>query len=941
MQGDGSVGHVVDVSPIGRDRELQLVHDFVDRASFGGAALLVTGEPGVGKTMLLNAAMAYAASVGCRVLRGAGAEFEAGVSFAGLNQVLYPLLDGRSVLRTVHCRALEVALGLDDGSPSDRLLVSNAALELLIRASAEHPVFVVVDDLPWIDPASAAVLGFVARRLSDKPVGFLGASRSGEAGLFEEGGIPGLELQPLDDAAAMSLLQTRFPALTPRVRQRLVAEAQGNPLALLELPITLGRTSGARGAMPTVLPLSRRLQSVFSTRVDELPAETRRLLLLVVLDGTGDLSVLQGDGSDAPGIVHLSAAERARLVRVDEQSGRLAFRHPLIRAAIVDGATRDEVREAHRFLAKRREGDPTRQAWHLAEAAVGPDETVAALLQRVAHSNLQRGDAIGAVTQLLRAAELSPTGSDRGRRLSEVAYLGAMVLGDLREVPRRLDAVRTADPGRGGGLEGAVASAYASLIGEGDVDTAHRMLVTAIEALDDPTDAHYRALIEALYNLLVTCFYSGRSELWRPFHRAVDRLKPQPPTLLSILRETFGDPAQASRASLDQLDQAIAALDYETSPARIVRIGVAASYVDRLPNCRAALWRVVQDGRDGGAITSAIEAMLLLSNEGFWSGNWDEAIQLGHESVEMKKANGYAMLGPGQLYSSLIAAARGEDETARAAVDQMTLWAVPRGMRAVRFYACHVRAIAALGRGDYESAYQNAVMISPAGELAPHVPHALWLILELVESAIRTGRDAEAAAHLSAAQEARVAEISPRLALVVTAAAAMCSPDDEAHDMFENALAAPLADRWPFDTARIQLTFGERLRRMKMTTDARRHLAAALEGFRHLGARPWAARAAAELRASGLTIEATDDGALSLTPQQREIAMLAAAGLTNKQIGERLFLSHRTVATHLYQLFPKLGVTSRSALRDALGPESSRVAGDWAQAREVRRVERQ
>jgi DNA-binding CsgD family transcriptional regulator len=242
-------------------------------------------------------------------------------------------------------------------------------------------------------------------------------------------------------------------------------------------------------------------------------------------------------------------------------------------------------------------------------------------------------------------------------------------------------------------------------------------------------------------------------------------------------------------------------------------------------------------------------------------------------------------------------------------------------MDAVRFYACHVRAIAALGRGDYESAYQNATVISPAGELTSHVPHALWVILELVEAALRTGRDTEAAAHVSAVRDARVAEISPRLALVAAAAAAMCARDDEARVLFENALALPHADRWPFDVARIQLSFGERLRRMKVTSEARRPLTAALETFRRFGAQPWAARTSAELRASGMAVDPPEiSEALSLTPQQREIATLAAAGLTNKQIGERLFLSHRTVATHLYQLFPKLGVTSRGDLRDALKP---------------------
>jgi DNA-binding CsgD family transcriptional regulator len=908
----------VATSLFGRERELDLLRTFVERAAVDGDALLLTGDAGVGKTVLLDVAASLA--VGCRVVRAAGAEFEADLSFAALHQILHPLLDAREQLRPIHQQALDVALGLDEGHPPDRMVISNAALALLSAAAVDAPVVLIVDDLQWLDGSSASVLAFVVRRLRGTRVGFLGAARSGEGMPFEPAAVTTREVQALDDANASALLADRFPALAPRVRQRLVAEAQGNPLALLELPVTLGPVSSVSpGEMPVVLPLSSRLQSVFSARVDELPPETRHLLLLAVLNGSGDLGVIWTDGSGAAEVDHLSPAERAGLVRLDERTGRLVFRHPLIRAAIVGRATREEIRDAHRTLAGRRSGDPARQAWHLAEAAIGPDELVAALLQSVAHSNLPRGAAVGAVAHLRRAAELSLTGSARSSRLAEAAYLGAIVLGHLREVPGRLDAVRRADPGRGGGLEGAVASAYSLIVGDGDVDSAHRTLLAAIAALDDPGDAHYRALIEALYNLLITCFFSGRAELWKPLHLAIDRLRPRPPSLLSILRETNGDVARVPRSTLDQLDNAIAALNSETSPARIVRIGVAASYVDRLPSCRAALWRVVRDGRDGGAVTSAIEALFLLGNDGFWAGNWDETRQLCDEGLELCEANGYGMLAPGQFYSSLIAAARGDGDTARAMADEMTRWAVPRRMDAVRFYACHVRAIDALSRGDFESAYQNATMISPAGELTSHVPHALWLILELVEAAARTGRDAEASAHVAAVLEARVAEISPRLALVTAAAVAMCSQDDEAQALFENALAMPQAESWPFDLARIHLNFGERLRRLKVTSEARRHLTAALDTFRQLGAEPWAARASAELRASGLTVDSSEaSGALMLTPQQREIATLAAAGLTNKEIGERLFLSHRTVATHLYQLFPKLGVTSRAALRDAL-----------------------
>lgn len=263
----------------------------------------------------------------------------------------------------------------------------------------------------------------------------------------------------------------------------------------------------------------------------------------------------------------------------------------------------------------------------------------------------------------------------------------------------------------------------------------------------------------------------------------------------------------------------------------------------------------------------------------------------------------------------MLAAARGQEETATALADQLTRWATPRRARALHCYAWQVNALVALGRSDFEEAYRQSAAISPAGELAAHVPHALWVITDLVEAAVRAGRHTEAVAHAAAVGEAGLAAISPRLAMVTGASAAMVAPEGEYSRLFESALATPGAERWPFERARLQLVYGERLRRDRATTEARTQLTAALTTFRSLDAQPWAARTSAELRATGLSI---GYGKADLTPQQLQIAMLAAEGLTNKQIGERLSLSPRTVANHLYQLFPKLGVASRAALRDAL-----------------------
>jgi DNA-binding CsgD family transcriptional regulator len=247
----------------------------------------------------------------------------------------------------------------------------------------------------------------------------------------------------------------------------------------------------------------------------------------------------------------------------------------------------------------------------------------------------------------------------------------------------------------------------------------------------------------------------------------------------------------------------------------------------------------------------------------------------------------------------------------------MDAWATPRRAGIVGAYASHIRSLTALGQSDFETAFHNAAAISPPGVLAPYAPHALWVFHDLVEAAIHTGRSAEAAAHVAAARDCRLDRLSPRLRLVVLASAAITEPRTDAAAL-ERAITEPGNDRWPFDLARIQLAYGSHLRRSKRTTDARSQLAGAAETFHRLGATPWADRANRELRATGITVSKADTGLASLTPQQRQIALLAAAGHTNKEIAARLFLSPRTVSTHLYQVFPKLGITSRAALRDAL-----------------------
>jgi DNA-binding CsgD family transcriptional regulator len=791
---------------------------------------------------------------------------------------------------------------------------------LVVAVAAERPLLLVVDDLQWLDRPSSAVLSFVARRLAGSRVGFLAAARSGVESWFDQGGLAVHELEPLDENAATALLRAGSTALAPSVRQRLLTEAQGNPLALLELPSALTpRQRIAVQSLPPVLPLTDRLEALFASRVEHVPAETRALLLLAVLDGTGELGVLRSASGD-PQLRGLAAAEQARLLQVDPTDRRLVFRHPLLRSAIVQLSTDGDRRAAHLKLADALTNQPERRAWHLAAACLAPDEAVAALLEETSQHILRRGDAPGAVSALLRAADLSPGRVERGRRVAQAAYIGADVTGDLGHVTHLLDEAKQADPDLSLTLGAALAGAYLLLNSDGDVDTAHRLLVAALETYSRPYDPGDGTIVAALTVLLAVCNFAGRPELWDPFHAALARFDPGPPADLWLLSQTYPDPVRTAAPILDELDAVIDGLGAEVEQSRIMEICGAGVYLDRLTACREPMWRVVRDGRETGAIAPAITALILLAADDYLTGQWDEAEDLLGEALGLCETHGYRLLAwPGQNLQARLAAARGDFEAAWKLTETVSRWAEPRGVRMIRWNCCHTRALAALGQGDFDYAFHQAASVSPVGTLAPYVPHALWVGMDLVEAAVHSGRHVEATAHVAAMHDAGLSALSPRLALLTAGAAAMAAPEDRANDLYNEALGLPGVDRWPFDQARLRLAYGAHLRRSGARVDARQPLTAARDTLRWLGARPWATRAENELRATGESQLRHDDVvAGQLTHQEREIAELAAAGLTNKQIGARLLLSHRTVSAHLYRIFPKLGITSRAAVAGAL-----------------------
>ncbi|HYJ26091.1 MAG TPA: AAA family ATPase, partial [Nocardioides sp.] len=545
---------------VGRATELAVLNDFVRGSTSGGGALLLVGEPGVGKSALLDATVVASAAHGARVIRGGGVEYEADVGFAGLHQLVGQLGDHVEELRPSRRSALEVALGLAPGPAPDRLAVLDAALATFRRAAATAPLLVVVDDMHWLDEATASAIGFVGRRLADSRVALLGAARTGAGGFAGGTGWRELAVPALGREASLDLLADRFAHLPARVLRDVVEEAQGNPLALLEFGAAEGSrlTPGSQCAAAVATGAGRAVRRLYDERVARLPADTRRLLLLSALEGSGNLAVLASAGGS--GLQALGAAERDDLVIVDERIGEVVFRHPMIKSVVVEESTHHERRAAHARLAEVLVGHVERRGLHLAEAAVEASEEVAAAVEAGADATLRRGDVVGGVSRLLRAADLSPDPSERGRRLARAAFVRAFSEGRLESASLMLREARLDDPRLGGSLPAAAASAYLLLNTEGDVETSHRLLVQAVgDALDDP--GHDEEVLSlALYTLVAVCHFAGRPEPWHALDDLLGRLQPSSAPDAVLLAQAHGDPARATPWALREIDRAVSGL---------------------------------------------------------------------------------------------------------------------------------------------------------------------------------------------------------------------------------------------------------------------------------------------------------------------------------------------------------------------------------------------
>ncbi|MER7684720.1 AAA family ATPase [Streptomyces sp. NPDC097610] len=911
---------------VGRDHELALLSRLVDALTTGRTgALLMTGGPGAGKSALLDAAARMARRSGVRVLRCRGSEGESGLAFAGLHQLLRPLLDLAEGLPARQRAALLGVFGLDDGTPtvSDPLLTSLGALTLLSDAAEHGPLLLVIDDTHWLDLGTLDVLAFMARRLEGEPVALLLAARDTAVPAQLDRQINRLTIEPLDPAAAGRLLdhQPRPPA--GRARSRVLEQAAGVPLALVELARAVARDPAA--AHEDALPLTDRLEAIFAADLPELPPATRELLLFAAAAESAELPVILSAVGDRATPDDWLPAERAGLVRID--ADRVRFRHPLIRSAVYRAATYTERHTAHRALADVLVGDPDRRAWHHAAAASGVDEEAARELDDSAARAQRRGGYAAAATALERAARLSPDPTVRAGRLVRAATM-AMYAGHPRWVGELSAQVATLTDEPALLAEASLLAGWALAVTTQFAGSLGFLLPVAEAAVDE----NPVLTLDALATATTPAYNSGALEHRENILRIVERVPPQDDETGRLWVLAGCDPVRNRAQALDLLAATWTAplpkpgsgVDIPLS--RLVVSGGAAWVLDETAEAIRLLGAAIDHLRrspTSGANATVAQALALALYE---SGSWTEACAALDEAYGLAAEGGLenVVVGAPVLRATLLAL-RGDTEEARAAVQRAVHGVDLPNCRSLQVRTHYALGAAALAEGDHAAAYDRfRAVYTRRPEPAPLHFHASdYYLADLVAAAVRTGRAEDARLVLDTTRR-RLAEggTSARLTAIVHRAEALLAEPDDAERHFTAALADPAGDQWPFERAQVRLDYAEWLRRRRRAVEARPQLAAALEVFERLGTRPWTDRTRAELRAAGVTQASTPAGSpdslAELTPQQLQIARLAAAGLTNREIGERIFLSPRTVGFHLYRIFPKLGITSRAQLRDAL-----------------------
>jgi len=892
--------------------------DRLAQAVRGGAsrALVVRGEPGVGKTALLEYLVEQAS--GCQVVRAAGVQSEMELPFAGLHQLCAPMPDRLDRLPEPQRDALRTVFGISVGPVPDRFLVGLAVLNLLSEVAEDRPLICLVDDEQWLDRASAQVLAFAARRLDAESVGLVFAARTASEELV---GLPELVVEGLDDADARVLLDTVLTGpLDVQVRDQIVAETRGNPLALVELPRGLTPAELAGGfALPGTVPLSGRIEESFRRRLDALPVPSRRLLQLAAADPVGEPSLVWR-AAQRLGIAPPAAtpAVQAGLI---EFGTRVRFRHPLVRSAAYRSAALPERHALHGALAEATDPavDPDRRAWHRAQAAPGPDEDVAEELERSADRAQARGGLAAAAAFLEKAAMLTPEPARRAQRLLAAASAkrdaGALdaALGLLVAMEAGpLDALQSAEVER---LRGQIA------FDQRRASDASALLLSAAEHLEaiDPDvarDTYLEAVWAATWAGDLDC--PGRV---RAVAEAAGAAPPSPESPRAVdvvldafaLRLTEGYPAAAP--TLVRALELTLAPDARPDEADhwLWLAGSKAGDVIALELWDAESWhalaaRQVRFARSRGALVHLQFALALLAWTHLLNGELTTTALLIDEDRLIAEATRNPPVGYAEI---TLAAWRGDEARASELIEATVREATARGLGRVVDFATYASAVLYNGLGRHDAARDAAWPVFQRDEMG----YGPFLVPELAEAASRTGDVALVKAALDWLTE-RTRLTATDWALGIEARVrALLSEGQVADELYRESITHLGRTRVRVELARTHLLYGEWLRRERRRLDAREQLRTAHDLFATMGVEGFAERARRELLATGETVrKRTVETRDELTAQEALIARLARDGLSNPEIGVRLFISPRTVKYHLRKVFAKLDITSRNQL---------------------------
>jgi DNA-binding CsgD family transcriptional regulator len=918
---------------IGRADECERIDALLERARLGtSGALVLRGEAGIGKTALLDYAAEQAR--GMTVVRALGVESEAELEFSGLLEVCRPLLDRLQDIPEHQAEGLRGALGLGPAGVDDRFTIGAATLSLVAAAAEANPLLVIVDDAHWLDRSSQDALLFATKRLEADRVVLLYAVREGEERSFAPPGIDSITLGGLEREAAAGLLARNGEiGVAVDVAERLHAATGGNPLALIELPRLLSAEQLAGNApLEDPLPAGSSVERSFAGRLDALPESSRRALLVAAVSVSNAveaimpaLGAMELDGSA------LEPAEDAGLVRVAD--GRVEFRHPLVRSTVYHTAAPSERRFVHRTFAQALADDAhaEERAWHLAAAALEPDEGIAAALDLAAQHARERGGYSAAAAAYERAARLTPDEDRRLLRLCEAAETAW-------EAGQTERAVRLLEQALASCREPRLRSRLLHLRGHiehlrGPVLIAHGILIEAAE-LVEPVDP--RRAVGVLVDAVEAALYGGEPGRALDAARRARELAPVDGSAEDVLADLVLGESLVDFGGFDDavplVEHAVAVLERSGSlrdnPRYLARAAIVLGMIERPAQARELFARTLALARERGAVVAAVYALEGIAWNDMRTGRWREAYAAASDTQKLASQTDQSSLTTQFLCElAWIDAAQGNEDACRAHADEALKLAEARELCGVRWFAEAALALLDVGMNRLADAVPALERIA-----RDQIEHEYrerdgspWP--ELIEAYVRLGRDDDARAALDQFLSFGL-QASPRWGAGIAARCRGLLADDDKFDShFEEALELHRAVSDVFALGRSELCFGERLRRAGRRVEAREHLVEALETFERLDAEPWAERARRELRASGETLRRRKSWEEEeLTPQELQIALQVADGKSNKEVGAALFLSHKTIEFHLSRVYRKLNMSSRAELIRRFAAEEAAVA---------------